>query len=54
MAGVRTVRTLGVAGLGRPAYFSYTEQPPEDGQFCVDTVYTGLSAGTELMSCISA
>src|SRR3954447_10153342 len=49
MAGVRTVRTLGVAGLGRPAYFSYTEQPPEDGQFCVDTVYTGLSAGTELM-----
>src|SRR3954451_1501000 len=49
MSQARTVRTLGVAAPGRPAYFAYTEQPPEDGQFCVDTVYTGLSAGTELM-----
>lgn len=48
MSKARTVRTLGVAAPGRPAYFSYTEQPPEDGQFRVDTVYTGLSAGTEL------
>ena len=44
----RTIRTLGVAAQGRPAYFSYVEQPPEEGQFRVDTVYTGLSAGTEL------
>jgi len=48
MSEARTVRTLGVAAPGRPAYFSYTEQPPEHGQFRVDTVYTGLSAGTEL------
>ena len=48
MSETRTVRTLGVAAPGRPAFFSYTEQPPEHGQFRVDTVYTGLSAGTEL------
>jgi threonine dehydrogenase-like Zn-dependent dehydrogenase len=48
VSGTRTVRTLGVAGPGRPAYFSYREQPPEPGEFRVDTVYTGLSAGTEL------
>jgi threonine dehydrogenase-like Zn-dependent dehydrogenase len=48
MSEARTVRTLGVAAPGRPAYFAYTEQPPEQGQFRVDTVYTGLSAGTEL------
>jgi threonine dehydrogenase-like Zn-dependent dehydrogenase len=48
MSGVRTIRTLGVAGPGRPAFFSYPEQPPHDGEFRVDTVYTGLSAGTEL------
>jgi threonine dehydrogenase-like Zn-dependent dehydrogenase len=48
MSEVRTVRTLGVAAPGRPAFFSYLEQPPEEGQFRVDTVYTGLSAGTEL------
>ncbi|SDY91800.1 hypothetical protein SAMN05661080_05013 [Modestobacter sp. DSM 44400] len=48
MSKARTVRTLGIAGPGRPAFFSYTEPPPEDGQFRVDTVYTGLSAGTEL------
>jgi NADPH:quinone reductase-like Zn-dependent oxidoreductase len=48
MSEPRTIRTLGVAAQGRPAYFSYVEQPPEEGQFRVDTVYTGLSAGTEL------
>ena len=48
MSEPRTVRTLGVAGPGRPAFFSYVEQPPQDGQFRVDTVFTGLSAGTEL------
>ena len=44
----RTVRTLGVAGPGRPEFFSYAEDPPKDGEFRVDTVYSGLSAGTEL------
>jgi threonine dehydrogenase-like Zn-dependent dehydrogenase len=48
MSGARTVRTLGIAAPGRPAFFSYLEPPPEEGQFRVDTVYTGLSAGTEL------
>ncbi len=48
MSEPRTVRTLGVAAPGQPAFFSYTEQPPQDGQFRVDTVFTGLSAGTEL------
>jgi threonine dehydrogenase-like Zn-dependent dehydrogenase len=48
MSEPRIVRTLGVSAPGRPAYFSYTEQPPEHGQFRVDTVFTGLSAGTEL------
>ncbi len=48
MSEQRTVRTLGVAGPGRPDFFTYNEQPPEDDEFRVDTVYTGLSAGTEL------
>ena len=48
MADRRTVRTLGVAAPGRPAYFSYEEEPPGPGEVRVDTVYTGLSAGTEL------
>jgi threonine dehydrogenase-like Zn-dependent dehydrogenase len=44
----RTVRTIGVAEPGRAAVFSYDEDPPTDGQFRVDTLFTGLSAGTEL------
>jgi threonine dehydrogenase-like Zn-dependent dehydrogenase len=32
----------------RAALFSYEEEPPADGEFRVDTLYTGLSAGTEL------
>lgn len=48
MADRRTVRTLGVAEPGRPAYFCYEEEPPQDGEFRVDTVFSGLSAGTEL------
>lgn len=48
MSERRTVRTLGVASPGRPAFFSYQEDPPADGEFRVDTLYTGLSAGTEL------
>ena len=48
MTGTRTVRSLGVAGPGRPSFFTHTEQPPQEGEFRVDTLYTGLSAGTEL------
>lgn len=48
MAERRTVRTLGVVAPGRPSFFSYEEEPPAEGEFRVDTLYTGLSAGTEL------
>ncbi|MDQ3764862.1 MAG: zinc-binding alcohol dehydrogenase [Actinomycetota bacterium] len=44
----RLVRTLGVAGSGRPAFFEVGETPPQDGEFWVQTWYSGLSAGTEL------
>ena len=48
MTDTRTIRTIGIAGPGRPAIFSYEEKPPADGEFRVDTLFTGLSAGTEL------
>ncbi|MDP9434324.1 MAG: hypothetical protein M3P93_03665 [Actinomycetota bacterium] len=48
MSQSRTVRTLGIAAPMRPEIFSYEEPPPADGQFRVDTLYSGLSAGTEL------
>ena len=44
----RTVRSLGVAGPGRPALVSYEQEPPGPGEFRVDTLFSGLSAGTEL------
>ncbi len=44
----RTVRTIGIAAPGRAEIFIYEEDPPVDGEFRVDTLYTGLSAGTEL------
>ena len=44
----RTVRTIGIAEPGRAALFSYEEEPPADGGFRTDTLYSGLSAGTEL------
>ena len=44
----RTIRTIGIAAPGRAKLFSYQEEPPEDGQVRVDTLFTGLSAGTEL------
>lgn len=46
--GTRTIRTLGIAAPGEMAIFSYQEGPLPDGQFRVDTLYSGLSAGTEL------
>ena len=48
MSKTRTIRSLGVAGPGQPAFFSYVEQPPQEGEFRIDTLYSGLSAGTEL------
>lgn len=48
MADRRTVQTIGVVEPGRAAVFSYEEDPPDEGEFRVDTLFTGLSAGTEL------
>ena len=47
-AGRRTVRSIGIPAPGRAEVVSYEEDPPEDGQVRVDTLCTGLSAGTEL------
>ncbi len=45
---MRLVRSLGIERPGQAFFFSYQEEPPPDGFFRVDTLYTGLSAGTEL------
>ena len=44
----RTIRSLGVHAPGEAYFFEYTEGPPPPGQARVDTLYTGLSTGTEL------
>jgi threonine dehydrogenase-like Zn-dependent dehydrogenase len=41
-------RTLGLAAPYEPAFFEYEPAPVEEGSFRVETLYTGLSAGTEL------
>lgn len=46
--GHRHIRSLGVEAPGRTYFFEYEEGPPVDGQVRLDTLYTGLSAGTEL------
>jgi predicted dehydrogenase/NADPH:quinone reductase-like Zn-dependent oxidoreductase len=43
-----TARSLGIAQPGHAAMFDVRLPPPTDGQFSVRTLYTGLSAGTEL------
>ena len=40
--------TLGVERPGRLAFFPRRPLPPDEGGFVVETVYSGLSAGTEL------
>lgn len=44
----RTIRSLGVEDKGRAYFFSYEEGPPPANHFRLDTLYTGISAGTEL------
>ncbi|WFS25090.1 MULTISPECIES: glycosyltransferase [Rhizobium] len=46
--GHRMIRSLGVEGPGRPYFFEYEEGPPSDGQVRLETLFSGLSAGTEL------
>lgn len=48
MSETRTIRSLAVLEQGRMGFFSYEEGPPPEGHFRIDTLYTGLSAGTEL------
>lgn len=47
MSEQRCVRSLGIAEPGHIDFFSYEEEPLREGQFRVDTLYSGFSAGTE-------
>ena len=44
----RTIRCLGVESPGQMYFWEYEEGPPNEGQFRVQTLFTGFSAGTEL------
>jgi NADPH:quinone reductase-like Zn-dependent oxidoreductase len=44
----RIVRSLGVERPDRMSFFTYEEGPLEEGQFRLETLFTGFSAGTEL------
>ncbi len=48
MPEARTIRSLGIEGPGRPYIHAYEEGPLAEGQFRVETLYSGFSAGTEL------
>lgn len=48
MAERREIRCLGIEEPGRAFIWTYLEEPLADGQFQVETLYSGLSAGTEL------
>lgn len=48
MSEMRTIRSIGVQQQGVIDFFSYEEAPPPPGHFRIETLYTGLSAGTEL------
>src|SRR5215217_7097755 len=47
-AGGLRVRSLGFERPGRAFFFAYDDGPLPEGHFRVHTLYTGLSAGTEL------
>jgi NADPH:quinone reductase-like Zn-dependent oxidoreductase len=44
----REIRCLGIQEPGRAFIWTYLEEPLAEGQFQVETLYSGLSAGTEL------
>ncbi|MDQ3247624.1 MAG: zinc-binding alcohol dehydrogenase [Chloroflexota bacterium] len=48
MSETRIIRSLGVEAVGQAYFFSYEEGPPPPDHFRLDTLYTGISAGTEL------
>jgi NADPH:quinone reductase-like Zn-dependent oxidoreductase len=48
MSERREIGCLGIEEPGRAVIWTYLEEPLADGQFQVETLYSGLSAGTEL------
>lgn len=48
MSEHRHIRSLGVEREGQGYFFGYDEGPEGHGQVRIETLYTGLSAGTEL------
>lgn len=48
MTATRTIRSLGVEQPGQAGFFTYEEHGVPDGRFHVETLFSGLSAGTEL------
>ncbi len=48
MSNIRCIRSIGVEREGAIYFFNYDEGPAPEGHFRVETLYTGLSAGTEL------
>jgi threonine dehydrogenase-like Zn-dependent dehydrogenase len=44
----RLVRSLGIAAPGEPVILEVAEPAPEDGQAWVSTLWSGISAGTEV------
>ncbi len=48
MPNIRVIRSIGVEQEGAIYFFNYEETSPPEGHFRVETLYTGLSAGTEL------
>jgi threonine dehydrogenase-like Zn-dependent dehydrogenase len=43
-----SARAFGIAAEGEPAFFDVDLEPLEDGRFSVHTLFSGVSAGTEL------
>ncbi|MFN8446337.1 MAG: zinc-binding alcohol dehydrogenase [Caldilineaceae bacterium] len=48
MTDTRMIQSLGVEELNKAYFFQYEEGPPPDNHFRIDTLYSGISAGTEL------
>jgi NADPH:quinone reductase-like Zn-dependent oxidoreductase len=48
MSITNIIRSLGVESAGQAYFFSYQDGPPPPDHFYVETIYSGISAGTEL------
>src|SRR5688500_9245028 len=48
MPDIRNIRSIGIEQVEGVYFSSYEEDSPPEGHFRVETLYTGLSAGTEL------